>query len=157
MELIPEKYREFKYGVNKKKLKGTGPDLAIPATFTSGDKLGKEVWCKQKQFDVIVRDGQSQSVFKPGTGLRLKFKGGHLIVTNSEVLKSLMASHAYNCGDVRPDPEDPTGFWRAQEAVEVEMRPVLVGGPVRQMSVNEIDFSKIKPFDGPVIPLVQGG
>ena len=156
MELIPEKYRDFQFTKNKQKVKGTGPDLPIAATFIS-DSLGKEVWCKNKQFENIVRDGISKSVYKVGTGLRLKFRGGHLTVTNSEVLVSLMVSHAYKCGDVRPDPEDPTGFWRQQGVVEFESKPVLIGGTAKQVKPEELDLTKLVPSDEPVVPLVQGG
>jgi len=64
----------------------------------------------------------------PETGLTIRFEGGRRLIDNSKVLKTVMESSAYVNGDVRIDPEDPTGFWRKAGILKTEKREVVVRG-----------------------------
>lgn len=61
------------------------------------------------------------------SGLKLKFEEGELSVGNSEVLEKMLRSDKFNKGYMgfRPNPEDPTGFWREYGLIQTNTIQVV--------------------------------
>lgn len=80
----------------------------------------------------------------PNSELKVKFKGGKLLVVNSNVLNFLMGSTAYRCGDIYPDKEDPTGLWQELGVIETEKVTVVKNMNVVQPKYGDYDFKNVK-------------
>jgi hypothetical protein len=94
----------------------TKKDLPVAAVFTSHPSVGRVIMLiKQEERQ---RGDQFERV--EGTGCKLIFRGYKLAVQNEKLLELVMASDYYQRGVIRPDPEDPTGFWRQLGMVQVQ-------------------------------------
>lgn len=124
-------------------------DLPVAATFKAerADRLQIYLVACKETFDPVSR--VRIAVKDDDSPLRLECKGGLLEVKNKKILDLLLNHSSYKSGLIHIDYEDPTGFWRAVGALEVEMRPVLS----KVTSINMTDkgtvdlsgLSKIKP------------
>ena len=111
-------------------------DLKPAASFIADD-ICLEVILKPAQLIQDPHGGQWNRV--PGTGLTRKFKGGRHQCHNKKEFELILASAAFKDGQIRPDPEDPTEFWRQLGIMKETMVPVPVAGDMK-LKVQFIDL-----------------
>lgn len=111
-------------------------DLKSAASFIADD-IGLEIILKPAQVIQDTHGGQYNRV--SGTGLTRKFKGGRHLCHNKKELELILASAAFRDGQIRPDPEDPTEFWRQLGIMKETMVPVPVAGDTK-LKVQFIDL-----------------
>lgn len=99
-------------------------DLKVAAVLISQD-IGLEITLRPIE---TMKDNPGERDYK--TGLKIKFEGGVKYITNKAVLKMIMSSSAYNRGEIRIHPEDPTGFWRAAGIIKPEIRETVISKEV---------------------------
>lgn len=137
MEHIPEKYKKA--------------DLPKGACFESEDiGLQIDLIPSQSRRDPVT--GVEEKIESPDFPLRLKLKGGKLQVVNKAVLKLVMECPAYQCGQLRIDREDPTGFWRDTGMVEFEVKPQYVATNTKVAKFDQLDLTKLQTKEN-VTPL----
>ena len=116
-------------------------DLKPAASFIADD-IGLEIILKPAQVIQDTHGGQYNRV--PGTGLTRRFKGGRHLCRNKTELEMILASDAYKNGQIRPDPEDPTEFWRQLGIMKETMVPVPVAGDTKQkVRFVDLDLTKL--------------
>lgn len=117
------------------------PSLPVAATFES-DNIGLRLYLVPSQSVVDPASGNHEKL--DNTEVRIRFRGGKWRTRNFNMMKLLMDSSAYKRGLVRIDPEDPTGFWRAQGFVKTKMVPVIEEVKVLHPSADEINLEKLE-------------
>jgi len=150
MEYIPTEYYD---PTDKKTYDLTKADMPKAATFicvggrASDDRpsemVALEIWVVPKQERLNEVTKMYEPV--PNTAVRIKFKGGHRSIQNRRLLKMLMESKPYRDGDVQINPEDPTGFWREQGAIQEKTVSVYEPTGIKQPTFAEVDLKKVKP------------
>lgn len=154
MEMIPKEFKDYE-NLNKDKspkiVDLTKVDMPVAATFIA-QEIGLELWLVAKRGVLNPATGMWDE--EPGTALRVKFKGGHLPVENKRLLQILLSTEAYDNGNFRPDPEDPTGFWRQLGMLETREVVTVVPESVKAPKFADIDFKTLQK-DEEVIPLVR--
>ena len=118
--------------------------LPVPATFVS-NYGGLTVKLVSKDSKKNEQSGMWEPV--EGTGCTIRFKGGHLLVSNKRLLKLLMDHEDYQRGKWRPDPEDPTGFWRQIGTVKVQTVQVAVFDGVTQPKFGDLQLDKVQELE----------
>ncbi len=122
-------------------------DMPVAANFECSD-LGLTMFIRPKEEEVLV-SGQSRHI--PGTGFKIKFKGGHLTVQNKALLQVVMESNEFKRGMIFPDRTDDTGFWRANGVIKTQVRTVEVAESTTQPTFEGLKFAKAeepaKPID----------
>jgi len=140
IEFIPEKYQK--------------KDLVPGATFVHFGGGDHVVFLEHSMETYDQGRGVHEKV--PGTGCRVQFRGGHLLIENKKLLALLLASGNYQSGAITIDREDPTGFWRHQGAIKTEKVSVVKpAGIKRPTSINDMDLTKsnLDAIDPKVAPL----
>lgn len=127
MEYIPKEYQKN--------------DLPVAATFIS-NYAQHEVCLVPSQGKKDENTGVYEKV--EGIGLKIRFHGFRIQITNKKMMQLLMETNDYRRGIIRPDPEDPTGFWRQTGLVEIVPLPVAFEGKMGQPSFDTVDFKKLK-------------
>ena len=152
MEYIPHKIKCPTGATNKQgkplMLDLHKEDLPVHATFISED-IGLIIYLAASEYHLV---GDVQEKIE-GTGCKVQFRGGHMVVKNSNILKLLMMSYAYLRNTVRIDPEDHTGFWRQSGMVKFEMRPVIVDYEVKRPTFDQLNPTKMIISEEPIQPI----
>lgn len=138
MERIPEKYR--------------AENLPVPATFTSDQFPVLELRLEEMEEKENAKTGVVSRII--GTGCAVKFKGGALAVKNTKLLKMVMESPAYLNNQIRINPDDPTGFWRAQGAIVTKTVQVVRFEDFKKPTFDDIELKFPKPKDVETIAVV---
>jgi hypothetical protein len=120
----------------------TEKDLAVPAVFTSDPLISLRV----KLIPSEGKKNEATGVWEKteGTGCTLVFQGCKKLVYNKRLLQLLMADDVYERGMVRPDPEDPTGFWRQQGVIEVKVIETAKFESGSHPSFDELNLKELK-------------
>ena len=118
-------------------------DLPVPATLVSYKKeLRVHVFASEYE---MLPNGDERK--KPNTGLRVKFEDYRLVVKNKLLLKELLGHRCYNeaVWGYAIDPQDPSGFWRAQGKVkEVQVTTFALENGNTPVSFDDLDFKDLK-------------
>lgn len=116
-------------------------DLKPAASFIADD-IGLEIILKPAQ---VIQDTHSGTYNRvPGTGLTRKFKGGRHLCHNKKELELILQTAAHKDGQIRPDPEDPTEFWRQLGVMKETMVPVPVAGKAKlKVQFADLDLSQL--------------
>lgn len=125
-------------------------DLKVAAVLISQD-VGLEITLRPIE---TMKDNPGERDFK--TGLKIKFEGGVKYITNKAVLKMIMSSSAYNRGEIRVHPEDPTGFWRAAGVIKPEIRETVITKEVPNPQFTDTFNESLKEMKVPkeTLPLI---
>lgn len=154
MEIIPKEFKDYEH-LNKEKqpkiVDLTKVDMKCGATFIA-EEIGLELWLVAKRGVLNPASGMWDD--EPGTALRVKFKGGHLLVENKRLLEIVMKTEAYANGNFRIDPEDPTGIWRQLGMLETREVVTVVPESVQAPGFADIDFTALTKEEE-VVPLVR--
>ena len=105
---------------------------------------------KQRKKAIPLSDKESKTGVVSrviGIGCALKFKGGALSVNNTKLLKLVMNSPAYLNSQIRINPDDPTGFWRAQGAIVTKTVQVVRFEDSKKPTFADIETKFPKPKD----------
>lgn len=117
-------------------------DLKPAASFIADD-IGLEIILKPAQTIQDPHGGQWNRV--AGTGLTRRFKGGRHQCHNKKELELILQSAACRNGQIRPDPEDPTEFWRQLGVMKETMVPVPVAGDTKlKVQFIDLDLTQLK-------------
>lgn len=117
-EHIPKKWQDPD-DKNKKVYDLTANDLPVAAVFTSYPLVSPVIQLIATDGRKNEQNGKWERV--PGTGCRLVFRDFRKAIQNKKLLELLMSNDAYANGFIRPDPEDPTGFWRQMGVIKVKV------------------------------------
>jgi hypothetical protein len=128
--------------IDGKKVNLHEEDLARGATFVSVYG-GHKLFLQPKQ----ERENTATKQIEPveNTAVRLVFEAFKKTLRNSHLVKMVMETQAFKVGDVAIDKEDPTGFWRAVGALEVQTMPVVISTKVQIPDAEKLDFTKVEP------------
>lgn len=113
-----------------------------PAASFITDDIGLEIILKPAQ---VIQDTHAGTYSRvSGTGLTRRFKGGRHLCHNKKELELILSSAAYRNGQIRPDPEDPTEFWRQLGIMQETLVPVPVAGKAKlKVQFVDLDLTKL--------------
>lgn len=80
------------------------------------------------------------------TAVRLRFEDGKCRIENKRLLKMVMSCGAYQRGLFTIDREDPTGFWRELNAIQVKTVPVVIQTEITTPNFDDLDLEKLTPL-----------
>jgi len=122
-------------------------DMPVEACFECSE-LGRTIFIEPKEEETTAG---GQRMHKPGTGYKVKFRGGKLRVGNKALLQVIMEENDFRRGIIFPDREDPTGFWRTNGVVQTVTKTITVAESTAQPDFKKLKFSKIEED----IPLID--
>ncbi len=109
---------------------------------TKTDNMGLVVILGMKQGVKDGNTGMWEEV--DNTAIRVIFKGGKFRTPNARLTMMLLTCSGYKKA-FTIDGGDPSGLWRSQGAIEVEMKPVIMRSTILPPDAKDIDFKKCDP------------